>query len=127
MRNDAFRVGGSVNPDPGPSRGMESRNFAGRRDELFRMFGVNAALDGMSAVLNIAAAVDDGGKLFSSGEQDLALYQVNASNHFGDWVLHLDARIHLDEMEFVLLVHEKFNGASVDVTNFCQSRAQHLP
>src|SRR2546425_13043921 len=36
---------------------------------------------------------------FAGGDQNLQLDQVEARHHFGDGVLHLDARVHLERSE----------------------------
>ena len=46
-----------------------------------------------------------------------ALHQVDAGDHLGDRMLHLDARVHLDEVEVALLIHQEFDGAGVGVAD----------
>ena len=52
------------------------------------------------------------------GDEDLRAHQVDAGDALGDRVLHLDARVHLDE-EPVVLVHviEELDGAGVVVAD----------
>ena len=51
-------------------------------------------------------------------DQNLRAHEVDAGDHFRDRVLHLDARIHLDEEPFVpVQVVEEFHGAGVVVTD----------
>jgi hypothetical protein len=46
------------------------------------------------------------GQLLAGGHQQLRLHQVDAGDQFGDRMLHLDARVHLDEVELAVLVEE---------------------
>ena len=47
---------------------------------------------------------------------NLAAHQVDAGDHFGDGVLHLDARVHLDEIPFAGIgIDQKFDRAGVVV------------
>ena len=45
-------------------------------------------------------------QLLAGGDADLLLHDVDAGDHLGDRVLDLDARVHLDEEELVVLVQE---------------------
>ena len=55
-------------------------------------------------------------QLVPLGDQDLALDDVDAGDHFGDRVLHLDARIDLNEKKFVAIqVQEELDGAGVAI------------
>ena len=40
---------------------------------------------------------------------------IHAGDELGDRVLHLDARVHLDEVELAALVHEELDGAGIGV------------
>ena len=48
-------------------------------------------------------------------------HQIDAGDGFRDRVLHLDARVHLDEVELAVLVHEELDGAGVRVANVAQA------
>ncbi len=52
-------------------------------------------------------------------DEDLCLDQVDAGHHFGDGMLHLNARVDLDEIPLLRIdVVEKFDGASIAVVGF---------
>ena len=55
----------------------------------------------------------------------MALHQVHVGDHFGDRVLHLDARIHLDEVELAVFVHEELDGSGIDVADFGKRLAEN--
>ena len=42
-------------------------------------------------------------------------HQVQAGDQLGDWVLHLDAGVHLDEVELAVGGQHELDGAGVDV------------
>ena len=48
------------------------------------------------------------------GDADLLVDQVDAGDHLGDRVLHLDAGVHLDEVELAVLV-EELDGAGAGI------------
>src|SRR5581483_4933951 len=88
------------------------------------MLGVDAAFDRMATMQN--RAVKHSLKLFAHRDQDLALYQINVCDHLSDGMFNLDARVHLDEVELAVLVHQKFDGAGVDVADVGERAAEHL-
>ena len=48
------------------------------------------------------------------GDQDLALDDVDAGDDFGDGVLDLDARVHLDEEELAAVqIEQEFDRAGI--------------
>src|SRR5690349_18358990 len=55
-------------------------------------------------------------KALSSCDPDLQLHQVKAGNLFGDWMLHLEAGIHLEEVEVLLLVHQKLDSPCIEIS-----------
>ena len=59
-------------------------------------------------------------------QQNLAFHQIHVSDHFSDRMLHLDTRIHLDEVQAPILIHKKFNRSGVDISDFRESLAQNL-
>src|SRR3989338_2345164 len=77
------------------------------------MLGVDAAFDGMPPELNVALLE---GQLLIGGNANLLLPDVNAGNHFGDRVVHLDAGIHFDEVKLVVLEQE-FERARTAITD----------
>src|SRR5277367_6406563 len=88
------------------------------------MLGVDAALDGVAA--NLEGLGDDAGKLLAAGDAQLRLYEVDAGDHLGDRVLDLDARVHLDEVELAVFVHEELDSASVLVADVFERALEGL-
>src|ERR1700686_949750 len=121
-RNRAFSIGGRVDTHARPSRRIESSDLPRRGRELLRMLGIDAALDRMSAMHD--GALQYIGQLFARGDHDLTLHQVHVRDHFGDGMLHLDARVHLDEVKPPLLVHEKFDGAGIVIADLTERLAE---
>ena len=92
-------------------------NFSG-------MLGVDAAFDGVSAMHD--GAVQHVLQALARGQQDLALHQVHVRDHFRDRMLHLDARVHLDEVELAVFIHQEFDGAGVHIADVGKRLAQDL-
>ena len=55
-----------------------------------------------------------------------ALDEIDAGDHFGDGMLHLDAGIHLDEVEAAVLVHQELDGAGVVIADCAESLAEYF-
>ena len=126
VRGDgALGIGGGINPNSGPARRIEGGDLSRRRGEFFRMLGVDAALYGVAAVYDRLRQYIL--QAFAGGQQNLALHQINVGHHFGHGVLNLNARIHLDEVQAAILVHQKFDGAGVYVTDLGEGFREYLP
>ena len=52
-----------------------------------------------------------------SGEQYLAFHQIHIRHHFRDRVLHLNARIHFDEIKLPVLVHQELNRSGIHISD----------
>src|SRR5690606_38524255 len=85
------------------ARGMEVLDQAGAGEEGFRVLGVDAALDGVAVEHHVLLA---DAQLVAGGDAQLLGHQVDAGDHLGDRMLHLDAGVHLDEVEAAVLVQE---------------------
>ena len=57
----------------------------------------------------------------------LRLHHVHAGDRLRDGVLHLDARVHLDEVKLAIFVHQKLDRARVLIADLRQAAAQRLP
>ena len=114
-RDHAFRVGGRVDPHAGATRRMKRRNLTCRRRELLRMLGIDPAFDGMAAVHD--RPVKHVLQPLARGQENLAFHQINIRHHFRDRMLHLNSRIHLDEVEPPVCVHQKLDGSGVHVAD----------
>ncbi len=88
------------------------------------MLGVDAALDGVAAQLDRAR--QDLVQPLARGDQDLALHQVDAGDHFGHRMLHLDAGVHLDEVQLARRVHQELDRAGVGVAHGLQRGSQAI-
>src|SRR5260370_6699256 len=89
------------------------------------MVGIDGGIDRVATMHD--GALQHVGQLFARGDHDLTLDQVHIGDHFGDRMLHLDARVHLDEVKPPLLVHKKFDGAGIVVADVAQSFAEDVP
>ncbi len=54
---------------------------------------------------------------FARGDQNLLFDQVDIGDHLGDGMLHLDTRVHLEEVQIAVLVHQELHGAGVGVAD----------
>ena len=103
----------AVHPDAPAAGGVVILDQPGAGCEIvIGVFGVDAALDGVAPLLGFP---DVFGKHAAGGNADLLLDQVHAVDFLGDGMLHLDAGVHLHEVEILLLVHQILDGAGVDV------------
>ena len=79
---------------------MEKLRLARAGPEVvLRVLGVDAALDGVAADMDVLLGEGQGQP---RGHPQLLLHQVHPGNQLGDGVLHLDAGVHLDEIELPL-------------------------
>src|SRR5690606_39306786 len=96
---------------PGPVRYPPLHDLAGGGHERVEgVLGVDPELEGVAAGANLAQV-----QLLAGGYADLPLDEVHAGHHLRDGVLHLEAGVHLEEVEVALLVEEELDGAGVDV------------
>ena len=69
-------------------------------------------------------------KPFARGNANLRFNQIHAGDQLRDRMLHLNARIHLDEIDRAVFIHQKFHGAGVGVADLLERldhfRAQFL-
>ena len=99
-RHDAFGVLRRIDAHAIAAGNVEGGDLAGGGRELLRMLGVDAALDGVAA--NFELRGQNVGELLAAGDAQLRLDQIDAGDGLGDRVLHLDARVHLDEVELAV-------------------------
>src|SRR5581483_6573118 len=85
------------------ARGMPQANRSGRGHESLGVFGVDPAFDRMAADLDVALHV---GEPLARGDEQLSLHEVDSRDELCDRMLHLNARIHLDEVELAVLEQE---------------------
>jgi hypothetical protein len=77
------------------------------------VLGVHAALDHVPAQRHLVGTVIGS----PGGHADLLLHEVHAGEHLGDRVLHLDARVHLHEVERPVLVEEHLDRPRAHVVD----------
>ena len=91
------RVHAGINPDMGSGRFAKLNDLARRGKKLiFGIFGADAALHRPSPPIDIFLPER---QPIARGDFQLELNQIVAGDQFGDWMLDLQARIHLQEIE----------------------------
>jgi len=102
----------AVHADAAATGGVPKIDLAGAGGEIaIRVFGVDAALDGVTASSGIEHVL---AQRQTSGDADLLLDEVAAIDFFRDRMLHLDAGVHLHEVEvFTVVIDEELDGAAV--------------
>src|SRR5260370_25988216 len=103
----------AVDPDARPAGRMPARQPARRRLTAEGVLGVDAAFDGMAAPDHVALAER---QFLAHRNADLFAHDVEAGDLFGDRMLDLDARVHLDEGEDAVLV-ENLEGAGAAIAD----------
>src|ERR1700730_8489683 len=81
---------------------------------MLRILGIDAALDGVPAKLDVFLLGAEG---LARGDPDLLADDVDAGKHLGDRVLHLDAGVHLDEVEGAVVRDEELDGSGGHVVD----------
>jgi hypothetical protein len=98
----------AVHPDAGPPGKEQGLHLAdGGPEALLRVLGVDAHLYSVAPDLNLLLLEPEP---LPHGDPKLGLDQVHPRHHLRDGVLHLDAGVHLNEVEVALLVHQKLQG-----------------
>src|SRR5712692_10983632 len=124
-------VDARVDADAGAVGKMHRVDAARRGNETGgRVLGIDAAFDGRAVLREIALRKR---QRFARGDLDLRLDQIDAGHEFGDRMLDLDARVHLEEVEVAVRVGEKLDGAGAYVVDRARGldgdlahRAAHL-
>src|SRR3989344_545421 len=81
-----------------------------RQEIVFRVLGVDAELDGVTAPAHVFLPEGNG---LALGDAYLFLNDILAGDLFRYGVLDLQARVHLHEIELAVLVEQEFDGAGV--------------
>src|SRR6266850_5756226 len=121
-RNDGVRVCRRIHTDSRASWRLERRDSSRRRHERHRVLGVDPALNSMPGRNDRAGGVLH---FFSGGNANLGLDQVHSRDQFRHRMLHLNARVHLNEVHRAVLIHQELDGPRIGVANFFQ-RFHHL-
>src|SRR5882672_5177572 len=104
----------AVDPNAGTAGRMPETDGPGRRHEGLGVLGVDAAFHRMAANLDVVLAVR---QWLARGDEQLRFDDVDAGHELGHGMLDLNARVHFDEIEFVVLVQE-LERARVAITDF---------
>ena len=64
-----------------------------------RVFGIDARLDGGAAQADVVLRRS---QRLAAAMRDHLAHQIDPGDHLGDWMLDLDAGVHLDEVELPL-------------------------
>ena len=102
-RNDVVVINVGIDTNARPTRHVILIDPPRRRHKGIGVFRVNSALDGMAAIDHIALA---DAQLFSGGDANLFLNNVDAGNQFRHRMLDLNTGIHLDKIELIVLVQK---------------------
>src|SRR5665647_2800274 len=82
---------------------MPGGDASGRGSELVRMFGIDAAFDGVAAKLDVALLER---QFFVGCNAYLLLHDVDTCDHFCHRMFHLHASVHLDEIKLAVFIQE---------------------
>src|SRR5271163_131987 len=104
-------IDGGIDPHAQSARRVIVDDLAGGGTERDRVLGIDTALDGMAVEFYVALREQ---KAAAGGDADLLQDEVDVGDHFGHRMLDLNARIHLDEIEFTVLV-EKFDRPNTEI------------
>ena len=107
MRDAVAGIDRGIEPHTQAARGMELADGAGRGAEGEGIFRIDAAFDGMAFEHNVLLGE---GQRRTRSNADLLADDVDAGDGFGHRMLHLQAGVHLEEVEVALLVNEKQIG-----------------
>src|SRR5579872_5154371 len=104
-------VHGRIDPYPKAAGRMILQDLARGGPKRNRVFGVDAAFDRVT--------VDDPlvlrqRQIAAGRDPDLLEHKVDSRDHFGDGMLDLDARVHLDKVELAVFV-EEFDGTDAEI------------
>jgi len=126
-RDGVAGVGVGIEPDAAAARGVIHLDAAGAWAEVLEgILGVDPDLDGVAAHLDVALGDRE---LFTGGDQDLLLDEVDAGDLLGDRVLDLDALVDFEEVEVALVIGDELHRARVGVMGEFgdgQGRLAHL-
>ena len=86
----------------------------GWQEIIIRIFGVDAAFDGMTVEFDIFLFV---AQLPSARDADLLRHNVHACDHLGDGMLHLQAGVHFKEIKILVFVYQEFDCPGVDIVH----------
>src|SRR4029078_9930679 len=98
------------------------QDFPGRRAKSDRALCIDAAFDGVAVKLHIALL---DGEVGSGGNSDLLEDQVDVGDHLGHRMLDVNACVHLNEVEFAVLIQE-FDGTDTEILDLAHCLSDRL-
>src|SRR5260370_10888470 len=109
-----------LDPDPLAAGQRQPCDRTRRGQEILRrVLRVDAHLDGGAA---LSDSVLREGQRLAGRHAQLRGHQVEAGNFFGDRMLDLQPRVHLEEVEAALRVHEELERTRIDVSDGARAR-----
>src|SRR5438309_227750 len=119
--DDAALDDARLDPDPLAAAGQRQPRDRTRRGQeiLRRVLRVDTHLDGGAALLDLV--LRERHRLAGRHAQ-LRGHQVEAGDFFGDRMLHLEPRVHLEKVEAALRVHQELERARIDVSDGARAR-----
>lgn len=113
--DDAAPVHGAIHADAlAEGRRVPGEGARAGHEIMPRVLRVDAAFDGPAVHADVLLAPREG---LPGGDGDLRLHEVRAGDHLGDGVFHLDARVHLHEIELSVVGDDEFHRARAAVVH----------
>ncbi len=104
-----------VQADTGSGRAAERGNGPGRREESpAHVLGVKPKFEGVATRLGIGGET----QRLAGGNPELLLDQIDAGGLLGDGVLHLQARVHLEERDGAVSGHQELHRPGPRIGGF---------
>src|SRR3954447_4291560 len=103
----ASALGCAIDPDTHPRRRLEARDRSRNgRESLARIFGVNPTLDSMFSRHDVLEGTR---QRRAASHQNLLAHEVDPGGHLSDWMLDLNAGVHLQEGEMTGGIEEELD------------------
>src|SRR5438093_1619201 len=114
-RDGVAAVDARVIAHPGTARRPQADDATGRRDEpRVGILGVDTALDGPAVPDDLVLGEAE---LLPGRDPELLLDEVAPRHELGHGVLDLEPRVHLEEVEAPVAVHEELHRTRIDVAD----------
>ena len=80
------------------------------KEVVLCIFRIDSAFNGMALNSYVRVTVS---QLFTRRHANLLPYQIHSCRHLSDCMFNLETRIHLEEIEIIVLIKDKFDCAYV--------------